>query len=142
MPLSTKSFALGTVIGGVGVAAVVAIAPLLPFACSAVGYVDVSPIALVLPAGTPATVEVAACFTPGCTPVPVTADAAGTFLVPQDAPYLDFTTADVGRAGVYVYATVGGVVAVDSRFLIPTASDSPTPSRCAGPFHYLPVQLA
>ncbi len=94
-------FALGAGSGAVAVVAVVALWTFTPAVCSTIGYQDVRPIRLQLPAGTTDTAEVAACFDLNCKPIPLQPDSAGGFAVPQEPPYL-VDGLRVGLTGVYV----------------------------------------
>ncbi|MHA6694638.1 hypothetical protein [Homoserinimonas sp. A520] len=135
-------FAIGAASGGAVVATTVVIWTFVPVACTTVGYEDIAPIELSLPAGLSDNAEIAACFDMNCTMVVLKSDDAGNYAVPQKAPFLGpGETLPVSTTGVRVEVRDGGKVVADNRFGISTVSDAPFWSRCPAPFHYSPVTV-
>ena len=109
-------FAIGAGCGGTVVAIAVAIWTLAPVTCTAVGYVDMSPIELKLPAGLSENAEVMACFDMNCTMVAVNSDDAGIYAVPQEPPFVGpGETLPVSTTGVRVQVRDFGTVVADNR---------------------------
>ncbi|AXJ10262.1 hypothetical protein CFN17_12025 [Arthrobacter sp. PM3] len=67
-----------------------------PLVCPAEGFVNLDPVRLDLSA-LPAVTSVSACFGPGdrCTPVPLTRDSSGRWMVPQTPPFVQPDNAPV-----------------------------------------------
>jgi len=135
-------FVTGAASGVALTAAVVTLWTLVPVFCSAVGYLDLSPIQLELSSGIAEDAEVFACFDLDCFPQSAERDADGVFSVPQPEPNLDpASTAGVGSIGVYVEVHVDGIQVAADRFGIEAISDAPFWSRRPGPFRYGPVTV-
>jgi hypothetical protein len=105
--------------------------------CPAIGYAFVGDVELVF-SQEPA--SVAACFGPGCTPVPVTKNPDGKWLVPQSQPYL---VPPVSVTSVRVEAAAASGASTERELPIETepTGEYPFGRECGGPFRFKPVNV-
>jgi hypothetical protein len=110
-----------------------------PVACPAVGYVNLDAVQLDL-SGVSGALAVAACFGTNdrCTPVPVTRDSSGRWLVPQEPPFVQPDNAPVQISRIRVVATRPDSSISDHLYGI---EHTPPRGGCDNTYDLIPVKV-
>lgn len=108
-------------------------------ACPAVGFVNLGPVELDL-SGVPGALAVSACFGTNdrCTPVPVTRDSSGRWLVPQKQPFVQPANAPVPIPRIRVVATRPDKSITDHFY---TIEHTPPRGGCDITYDLIPVKV-
>ncbi|RKR29801.1 hypothetical protein [Arthrobacter oryzae] len=109
-------------------------------ACPAMGYVNLDAVQLDL-SGVPGVLAVSACFGTNdrCTPVPVTRDSSGRWLVPQKPPFVQPANASVPIPRIRVVATRADKSVTDHFY---TVGHTPPRGGCDNSYELLPVKVS
>ncbi len=111
-----------------------------PVACPAVGYVNLGPVELDL-SGVPGVLSVSACYgiNDHCTPVPVTRDSSGRWLVQQKPPFVQPANAPVPIPRIRVVATRPDKSVSDHFYEV---GHTPPRGGCDNTYDLLPVKVS
>jgi hypothetical protein len=111
----------------------------VPTVCPAVGFVNLDAVQLDL-SGVPDAIAVSACFgiNDRCTPVPVTRDSSGRWLVPQKTPFVQPDNAPVPISRIRVVATRQDKSITDHLYGI---EHTPPRGGCDNTYDLVPVKV-